>query len=434
VTPVVNVAGAPASHSRPAIAHDAINLSPPTKNVRAPVAPPPIPQAAPPQDAVPQASAPEVTKSAQAAPKASEKEPDTERATLTEELPAAHVPPPKSVRPAAPEPFAAHEETTSIAQTFDRLLGTEIDSSFAAMKHDSALPRPLNPSHGVQPSDLSEVRELFEQLAANHVRQVRDFLIDLKWAEASRDWIAICEPAVRSLSRGAENLDLVELRTALDAFGEALTAAGQEGTPTLEGVARDRLLTAYDKLVAILPKAFALDMDRTQRESAIIQSLLLQVPDVRKVTIDKLYAAGLNSLSGLVVARADELAVATGIAPRIAERIVEKFQAYRHELHNASPDATRAGERSKIEALVVELGKQHEAFERAASAWTVEATEEKKRLRHARHKTLMQISVMLARLGEVGRLHEIEKLPFDRKLEQLRSFLKDAQEKYVAAM
>jgi hypothetical protein len=262
---------------------------------------------------------------------------------------------------------------------------------------------------------------------------VRDFLIDLKWAEASRDWISICEPAVRSLHRAAEKLELTDLRAALETFSEALGAAAADGAPTLEGAPRDALLAAYDKLIEVMPKAFALDMDRTQRESVIVQSLLLQVPEVRKVTIDKLYAAGLNSLSVLVSARTDDLAAAAGIAPRLAERIVEKFQMYRHDLHAVSPDATRAQERAAIEALVTELTQQHEEFERASSSWSAEATKDKQRLRQARHKTLMQISVLLARLGEVGRLHEIEKLPFERKLERLRTYLKDAQEKYVAA-
>jgi hypothetical protein len=174
-------------------------------------------------------------------------------------------------------------------------------------------------------------------------------------------------------------------------------------------------------------------MDRTQRESVIIQSLLLQIPEIRKLTIDRLYSAGLNGMSALFAASAGDIAATAGIPHRLAERIVEKFQSYRKDLGAASQDITRAQERSAIDALVSDLAAQNDEFEKAATLWTIEATEEKKRLRRARERTLMQISVLLARLGEVGKLREIEKLPFARKLDFLRAYLKEAQEKYVAS-
>ena len=39
-------------------------------------------------------------------------------------------------------------------------------------------------------SDLGEVRALFAELAAHHMRSVRDFMIDVKWGEATQDWLA----------------------------------------------------------------------------------------------------------------------------------------------------------------------------------------------------------------------------------------------------
>jgi hypothetical protein len=49
-----------------------------------------------------------------------------------------------------------------------------------------------------------------------------------------------------------------------------------------------------------------------------------------------------------------------------------------------------------------------------------------------RAQTLLDIQVELARLGEVDRLTQIERLPFEGKLIELESFLEDAREKYVA--
>ena len=126
----------------------------------------------------------------------------------------AEPPKPNSVRPQAPPPAASptasgEENAASIADTFERLLSAEdVDDGFANILRAPTTAADAPPSQ-FGPGDLSaEVRNLFAQLAANHMRQVRDFLIDLRWTEATIDWIAICQPALRSLRRAAEKLEL----------------------------------------------------------------------------------------------------------------------------------------------------------------------------------------------------------------------------------
>ena len=343
---------------------------------------------------------------------------------------------PLSGRPPAPEPFAAEQAgSESIAQTFDRLLGSEVDSRFGELKLASERP-PTAGALADAPGGLAEVRDLFEQLAANHVRPVREFVIDLRWGEASREWIAVCRSAVESLQRAAQKLGLAELEAALEAFARALDLSPGESTDAglvLDGAPRDRILGAYDRLVEVLPRAFALDMDRAQRESLIIQSLLLQLPDVHRVTIERLHAAGLNGIAMLADARAHEIAEAAGIGIKLAEQIVETFRAYREDRHAHLPDAMHARERERVQALLTELEAHHTAFELVAESWSREATAEKARLRRARHKTLMEISVVLARIGEIALLRKLEMVPFERKLDGLRAYLKEAQASFAHA-
>jgi hypothetical protein len=335
--------------------------------------------------------------------------------------------PPKSVRPTAPDMTEA-EGSASIADTFERLLANDVEEGFARFHEEPA----SSPHIDVSLTDLAEVRSLFAQLASNHVRQVRDFLIDLRWSEATADWIGICQPALVSLRRAADKLELVELCASLDRFSRALAAALETGSRTIEGDRRKDILSTYEELSAVMPQAFALDLDRSQREGVILQSLLLQVPEVKKVTIDKLYAAGLTTLEAMLLANAGDIAATTGIDDALATRIVERFRQYREQVKNAIPDATRAHEREKIAQLTARLRHEHREYESAAQGWTREADEKKKELRKARSQTLLDIQVVLARLGEVDRLKEIERLPFERKLAHLESFLEEAREKYVA--
>jgi hypothetical protein len=330
-------------------------------------------------------------------------------------------------RPTAPDLTPA-DGVASIADTFERLLASDVEQGFAALER----PPGSSPKVDVLLTDLAEVRSLFAQLAANHVRQVRDFMIDLRWSDATVDWIGICEPALKSLRRAADRLELSELCAALDLFSEALNGSGKNGSRSIDGDRRANILRAYEELSAVMPQAFALDLDRSQREAVILQSLLLQVPDVKKVTVDKLYAAGLTTLEAMLLATPGDIAATTGIDLVLAGRIVARFRDYKEQVRKAVPDATRAGERERVAELTARLRREHVAFEAAAKSWTREAEEQKKELRKARDRTLLDIQLVLARLGEVDRIKEIERLPFDRKLVHLESFLEEARDKYVA--
>ncbi len=335
---------------------------------------------------------------------------------------------PRSTRPSAAWDLAAAPEQASLAETFASLLN-DVEQSFGSLqmkKGDSQ--RPDTKAGELTGVGLDGVRELFAELATNHMRPVRDFMIDVKWGEASRDWASVCEPAIRSLERAAERLELGELCQGLGAYREALEAAAAATDPTVTGAAKERLLAAYARLTALMPQAFGLDSDRSQREAVIVQSLLLQVPDVRKVTIDKLYGAGLTSLDVIFAARADDIAATTGIPQSLAERIVHKVQQYRRELSTIVPDASRSAERAQVTTLANELRRQHTEFEQAAAGWSEDATAKKRYLRQARDETLLRIKVLLARLGEVQRLTAIERLPYQKKLEMIESFLEERAE------
>jgi hypothetical protein len=338
-------------------------------------------------------------------------------------------PPVGSVRPTAPGMTETDSAHVSIADTFERLLSLEdLDEGFASIQRIGDTVG----SPSVALTDLTEVRALFAQLAVNHVRQVRDFMIDLRWRDATVDWVGICEPALRSLRRAADKLELRPLCAALDQFSEALATAQSSGGHVIDGERRDRLIAHYEELSTLMPQAFALDLDRTQREAVILQSLLLQVPDVKKVTLDRLYAAGLTSLEALFLATPADLAATTGIGEALATRIVERFRTYREQVQAAVPDATRTNARDRVAKLTARLRQEHDEYERTSQSWTREADAKKKKLRTARAQTLLDIQVVLARLGEVERLKELERLPFERKVAHLESFLEEAREKYVA--
>src|SRR5262249_12314242 len=142
------------------------------------------------------------------------------------------------------------------------------------------------------------------------------------------------------------------------------------------------------------------------------------------------YAAGLTTLEAMFLATAGDIAATTGIPEALAAQIVERFQAYRAQVKATVPDAPRAKDREHIAELTAKRRPEHDEFERAADSWSSGVS--KKELRKAREQTLLDIQVALARLGEVDRLAQLERLPFEKKLAHLESFLEEARDKYVA--
>ena len=90
--------------------------------------------------------------------------------------------------------------------------------------------------------------------------------------------------------------------------------------------------------------------------------------------------------------------------------------------------------REEIAQLTARLRKEHEEYESASQSWSPEAEEKKRELRKARADTLVEIGAALAWLGEVERLQEIERLPFEQKLARLEAFLAQPAEPPLRAL
>jgi hypothetical protein len=300
----------------------------------------------------------------------------------------------------------------------------DIDGSFEAILSTS-VPSESRPPEatGGTTEDLAEVRALFKQIAGAYVGPVRDLMIELKLGEPPKEWVHVCRPAVSSLRGSAERMGLNELMPPLEGFLSALDEVERTEGPLIGHRGGSLLTEAYVPLVEIIPEAFALKEERNRREPIIVLSLLKQVPDVRKVALDKIYGAGLTTLEMFYVARPHDLAEATGLEHQICQRIVAHFQNYKHAVSRTTPDAQRSREHAQLKQLSDQLAQQNTAYDRR-SGWRDSKTD-KRQIRRERSETILQINVVLARLGNVDLVNELEKLPFHKKVERLGRFLAD---------
>jgi len=329
----------------------------------------------------------------------------------------------KSTGTPIPSPSAKPSKDAGVLEA---LLGN-LDKSFdAIIREQSDMTPPLGTEAEPNTDDFDRlaVLELFYDIATNHLRPVRNFMIELHLGDVRKEWAHIVQPAIKSIQNGAEQIDIPDLKRALDDFDALLSIATESAGEMIAGELREEFISHYKRLQQIMPRAFTLDEERDQRESLIIHSLLMQVPDVRKVTIDKLYRAGLSALEVLFLATTEDLAATTGVRKILAQRIVDKFQLYRDESRDSVPDDVNAGHTKKLRDLIGLLQEQQARYDRAMLDRSID---DKRAHRLARQGTLLEITVVLAQLGEVELVEQLERLPFEKRIERLNKYLADAQ-------
>ena len=352
-------------------------------------------------------------------------------ASVTEERPATRKEPERAKATAKPKKT---DERPPLNDMLD-----DIDGSFEAILSATpsvrtptgeAAPAPApEPPTADRPEDLAEVRTLFKEIAASYVRPVRDLMIEIKLGEPPKEWVHVCRPAVASLKTSAARMGLEELVPPLEGFLIALDDVEHNEGALIGQAGRITLTEAYVPLVELMPEAFALKEERNRREPIIVQSLLRQVPDVRKVALDKIYAAGLTTLEMFFAARPRDLADATGLDVAMCERIIERFQHYRRDVAHSTPDAERSREHAQLRELNEKLAEQNRAYDHGAS-WKGQRVDRRK-LRKERSDLVLQINVLLARLGHVELVNELERLPFGKKVERIERYLAEAAQTAV---
>lgn len=327
-------------------------------------------------------------------------------------------PPPPAQEPPAAEGPPISQMLEDIDDSFDAIFTSPPDKGTAFAEGTGGLPE-----------DSAAVEELFRQIAAAYLGPVRDFMMELELGDPPREWLQVCTPAVTSLGKSAAGMNLADLTGALKELEAALDQAAQAPGTGIETQERDGLKKAYARLIELLPDAFAVDEERDRREPIIVQSLLKQIAEVRKVQLDKIYSAGLNKLSMFYVAAAGDIADATGLPIALSQRIVAQFQQYKRRIASIPPDPGRTGEHDKLASLMARLKQQNSAFDGYSKGWAGDSAKEKKRLRQERSETVLEMNVLLARLGEVGLVERLEKLPFNKKTEELERYFEAQKQK-----
>ncbi len=283
----------------------------------------------------------------------------------------------------------------------------------------------------------AEARELFASIAEQYVRPVTDFASELARGDASREWITICLPSIRMLLSSSRSMQLDDVVPLLSSFEEVLQDCEKTDAPVIGGAEREGLLREYRRISEVLPNVFEMpDVEQEVgeeegepqiAEGLLILSLLKQVPEVGRVTLDKLFAAGFTSLDVLFAANPPDIVRTANVSERVATKVCDKIREYQRERESERMVASgeyRIASWEKLADLVDRLEDHHKRFRQAAREWGAERWIETKRLhRRAREHVALRIEVVLLELGQAAVVEKLQRLPFDGRIKLLRECL-----------
>jgi hypothetical protein len=275
-------------------------------------------------------------------------------------------------------------------------------------------------------AEMAALQTLFGEIASQYARPINCFILELKQGTATKERLEICQTALHSILGASESMNLVRATSAMKDFDRVLRIAQTTSPHLIDGETRRRILASYQELTEVQPQVFLSGQQEQNHENIIIKSLLKQIPGLGRVTIRKLYGAGLGSLNALLLANKQDLNAATGIPIKMCEHICDKFQRYRVETEGEDLSSEHTvGSYSRLASLVKKLGCLHQEFEhsRLAQGPNPIPSGEKPPLRQQRQQCFLQIVGILAEMHEITLINAIYKLPFRRRLQRLEEYL-----------
>jgi hypothetical protein len=292
---------------------------------------------------------------------------------------------------------------------------------------DGPAATPASAEHQPETRDEPEPRpRLFGTLPASQLGAVKHFIEQLKRGATGQGWIETCRPVLTRMLESAEVLGMADVAARVRDLRAAVSMARTEEAQQIDSFARGLILSCWDEFAAVMPEPFELSEEDRRRENIILQALLGQIPEVGRATFEKLHGAGFTSLDVLQQTSAEDLAATTGLSRELSELIGARVRTHREVLEALGRDDASPTQDSWLSDSVSELGKAHQAFERASEAEALNtlSADEKRENRRRCNTCALQVEVVLAELDQLPLLEELQKLGLGPRIEKLEAYVR----------
>jgi hypothetical protein len=304
-------------------------------------------------------------------------------------------------------------------------LPAEVEDAFSQWMAESSteLLQEGAPEQATSDGDQQAFRDTFAIIAKLHISPLRELMYHLSVGCTPRAWVMQTRPVLSPLFDAARQTGQADLLDALSELDTALELAEAENAALVGPVSRGAIQQAYARLGKHLPDTFGLPRSSDGKRLMVMEALLLQVPNVHRRVLTKLYAAGIGSIQQLLQGSADELARAAGLDRQLATSIVEHVARFTRERSGLDHARLRSRVIEQMRGLVGRLSQLQSEFERAESAGN---QVRKKAVRRARDGAVLELQRLVAELGEIELLEELKRSSVRAKVVLMQNYLQRA--------
>jgi hypothetical protein len=312
------------------------------------------------------------------------------------------------------EPIAQEPDPEQLPATL-----AAVDDAFSQWMAGES-PTELMQEAGAFDHDQRAFRDTFSIIAKLHISPLRDLMYHLSVGCTPRAWVTQTRPVLSPLFDAARQTAQTDLLDALSELDTAMELAEAETSALVGPVSRGAIQHAYARLGKLLPDAFGPPRFADGKRLLLLEALLLQVPNLHRRALTKLYAAGISSVQQLLQGGPEELARAAGLDRQLASSIIEHVSRFARERNGLDAARLRSRVLEQLRMLVDRLGQLQSEFERAESA---DNQVRKKAVRRARDSAVLELQRLVAELGEIELLEDLKRSSVRAKVVLLHNYL-----------
>ncbi len=322
--------------------------------------------------------------------------------------------------PESGEAFSESEVLTSFANASlsdGAFFGVAFDEGDG--EEDQGLTHLHRSEQGSSAPDNDAMVATFGEVATIYLWPLQHFCVELCRGPVAAGRIAPLLPPLVTVIESARGMGLEQVAERFSSLQGYFNAIQQSGALSVEGTSREAVLRVLESLTEVLPGAFGTCATGDPLDGVILRTVLQLVPAITTHSLEQFFAAGFTSVEMLAGADPEEVTAITGLPLHLCEVCGRHAGDYRAERGQRVHLATPGDWLPVLEPRLGELERLQRAIERGKG----DTDEERRRLRRERQRAVLQMELLLAEMGRVALLEDLQRQRLERRLERLREFV-----------
>lgn len=319
------------------------------------------------------------------------------------------------------------ENIDGVNDPFDAVasVGGEEAAEAVAQTLDDALSGRLGTDEGS--IDIRTPIEMLADSAVEYAKPLKDLIREIERnmqtnRETPNAWLTQAVPALELLMRLAQRAEAASVLEIASRLDRAFRQQRQTGSDVLTPAFCNYVLNEYKRLSEVLPTAFSTEAVAAnvelRKRMLFLKFVLRQVSEVDDALVSRLVVAGFTTFEDLAETRPDELARASGIDRKLADKIFMKIYQY-EDLYFHLDDPQAHAKLLAYWAISLNVLKEIQTSLEKMAAYGDQMRDRKQKLMADRQRALWGLFALLCLKDSLDTIERLQRMVFEQRIQAL---------------